>query len=304
MTVSRDHEQMQEMISRRLDNDLSRIERGILDEHLRTCVPCRRLAADMEKAVSRLREVAPKAMAAPRRVEIANQLEAGGYMEAHPPLWHRIAQYGLTLARTPKRLAWAMSSVLLISGSGILLRFALTPSVSPPSPSVTPSGLPRSDRKHPVRGQPFSIAVLVKPSNKRGNKPSPAAGSGARGRYYLDVEVDSPVFLYVAERQRRTQNGLAWLYPTDTDPPIVTESKRLYFEEISRENMSNSSNELVIVAADRPLSVEERKLYADRAPAERDDPSDGPEEALQKASDQEGVAIFHIHPKHSLGGNR
>lgn len=121
MTISREHEQMQELISRSLDNDLSRVERGILEEHLRTCLPCRRLAADMALAVSQLHGLAPKAVAAVRRTEIANQLERGGYMDPHPPLGYRLAK------AAPKRLAWAISSILVVAGGGLALYSTLAP---------------------------------------------------------------------------------------------------------------------------------------------------------------------------------
>ena len=121
MTFSQIHEQMYELISRRIDEDLSDSENQLLDDHLRTCSPCRRHSDEMNIAITQLRAFSPKRLSTDRRLKIDKNFEQDGYISTHLPLGQRISRFLVSLTKTPPRLAWAASSIVAIAGLGIVL---------------------------------------------------------------------------------------------------------------------------------------------------------------------------------------
>lgn len=127
MTFSEDHVEMHELISRRLDEDLSDIEGQRLDAHLRTCLPCQRLADEMNIAITQLRASSPQRLSPERRLRIEKDLEQDGYMNTRLPLGQRISRFLVSLTETPPRLAWGISSLMVIVGVGLVLYSGQTP---------------------------------------------------------------------------------------------------------------------------------------------------------------------------------
>ena len=127
MTHSQVHEQMHELISRRLDADLSVIESQKLDDHLRLCSPCRQFSDEMNIAITQLRGYSQKSLSPERRLRIEKDLEQDGYMSSRLPLGQRISRFLVSLTRTPPRLAWSISALVLIIGVGLALHSGQAP---------------------------------------------------------------------------------------------------------------------------------------------------------------------------------
>ncbi len=127
MTFSEDHEEMHELISRRLDEDLSDIEGQRLDAHLRTCLPCQRLAYEMNIAITQLRAAVPNRLSADNRSEIDKDLARGRYISTRLPLGQRLVRSFALLTKPFPRFAWGIRALMLIVCVGLVLHSGKAP---------------------------------------------------------------------------------------------------------------------------------------------------------------------------------